>query len=158
VDQAAGGGDQLSLDGGPVSTSAAYEGRPGNIGEARSFARDFLGRAQAVHGLPVSARATDMVQLVVSELVTNACKHAPGPCLLDLEVIEGAVEVAVWDTDPALPVALAVDPGRVGQHGLEIVTAVCQVFEVRREPVGKRVKAVVVLADDLVGDQAGHQS
>jgi hypothetical protein len=31
-----------------------------------------------------------MVQLVVSELVSNARKYAPGPCLLDLETIEGA--------------------------------------------------------------------
>jgi hypothetical protein len=34
---------------------------------------------QAVHGLPVSERVMGMVQLVVSELVTNARKYAPGP-------------------------------------------------------------------------------
>ncbi len=72
---------------------------------------------QSVHGLPVSARAMGMVQLVVSELVTNACKFAPGPCLLNLEMDQGAVQVTVWDTDPSLPVARAADPGRVGQHG-----------------------------------------
>jgi anti-sigma regulatory factor (Ser/Thr protein kinase) len=157
VDKAAGGEDQKSLDGGRVSASVAYEGRPGSIGEARGFARDFLGRVQAVQGLPVSGRVMGMVQLVVSELVTNACKFAPGPCVLDLEVSHGAVEITVWDTDPTLPVARAADPGRVGQHGLEIVMAVCQGFEVRRESVGKRTKAVVVLADDPGGAWAGRQ-
>jgi anti-sigma regulatory factor (Ser/Thr protein kinase) len=92
---------------------------------------------QAVPGIPVSDRAMGMVQLVVSELVTNAHKCAPGPCLLDLEIIDGAVEISVWDTDPTLPVARAADPGRVGQHGLEIVIGVCRSFEMRREPVGK---------------------
>ncbi|MCY0924468.1 ATP-binding protein, partial [Streptomyces sp. H27-G5] len=50
---------------------------------------------------------------------------------------------------PALPIRA----GRVGRHGLEIVMAVCRSFELLREPVGKRVKAAVVLADDPCGIQ-----
>lgn len=65
----------------PIAVSAAFEGSA-EIAEARDMARDFLTSLQAVHGLPVSARAMGMVQLVVSELVTNARKYAPGPCLL----------------------------------------------------------------------------
>ncbi|MFE1754093.1 ATP-binding protein [Streptomyces anandii] len=140
----------------PVATAVAYDGSPQSIADARAVAREFLTEVQSVHGLPVSARAMGMVQLVVSELVTNACKFAPGPCLLNLEMDHGAVEITVWDTDPALPVARAADPGRVGQHGLEIIMAVCQSFEVHREPVGKRIKAAVVLADDPGGDAAGR--
>ncbi|MGX1914818.1 ATP-binding protein [Streptomyces phaeochromogenes] len=126
------------------------------IAEARHSARRFMAEVQAVHGLPVSERAMSMVELVVSELVTNAYKYAPRPCLLDLELSDGAVEISVWDTDPALPAARPADPGRVGQHGLEIAMAVCRSFEVRREPVGKRVKAAIVLADDPGGGPAGH--
>ncbi|MET9443762.1 ATP-binding protein [Streptomyces sp. NPDC006610] len=140
-----------------VRASAAYEGRSGDIAQGRALARAFLTRVQSAHGLPVSGRAMDVVQLVVSELLTNACKYAPGPCLLDLEVVEGRVEITVWDSDPVLPVARAADPGRVGQHGLEIVMAVCQSFEVHREPVGKRTTAAVELADDPGGDAAGHR-
>ncbi|MFI8186722.1 ATP-binding protein [Actinacidiphila glaucinigra] len=136
--------------------SAAFEGSE-EIAEARALARRFLADVQAVHGLPVSGGAMGMVQLVVSELVTNARKYAPGPCLLTLQVNDGAVEVTVWDSNPVLPVARAVDPGRVGQHGLEIVMAVCRSFEMHREPVGKRIKAAVVLADDPGGDMAGRQ-
>ncbi|WP_251096937.1 ATP-binding protein [Streptomyces sp. Caat 7-52] len=138
----------------PILSALAFEGSE-PIADARHAARRFMADVQAVHGIPVSDRAMGSVQLVVSELVTNAYKYAPGPCLLDLEVGEGAVEISVWDTDPALPTACAADPGRVGQHGLEIVMSLCHSFEVRREPVGKRVRAAIVLADDPGGHPAG---
>lgn len=73
------------------------------IAVARHSARRFVTEVQSVHGLPVSDRAMGMVELVVGELVTNAYKCAPGPCLLDREVSDGAVEISVWDTDPMLP-------------------------------------------------------
>lgn len=139
----------------PILSSMALDGSE-PIAEARHSARRFMAEVQAVHGLPVSERAMGMVELVVSELVTNAYKYAPGPCLLDLELSDGAVEISVWDTDPTLPAACPADPGRVGQHGLEIAMAVCRSFEVRREPVGKRVKAAIVLADDPGGGPAGR--
>jgi anti-sigma regulatory factor (Ser/Thr protein kinase) len=153
--QAEEGEGRESLVSGQISVSAAFEGSA-EIAEARDLARSFLTDVQAVHGLPVSDRAMGMVQLVVSELVTNARKYAPGPCLLTLEISDGAVEVTVWDSEPTLPVAKAADPDRVGQHGLEIVMAVCRSIEVHREPVGKRIKAAVVLADDPGGDVAGR--
>jgi anti-sigma regulatory factor (Ser/Thr protein kinase) len=109
------------------------------IAEARDMARDFLTFAQAVHGLPVSARAMGMVQLVVSELVTNARKYAPGPCLLDLEISEGTVQISVGDSSTTLPSIQAADPERFGQDGLEIAMAVSQTFCVHQKPVGKRI-------------------
>ncbi|WP_371658281.1 ATP-binding protein [Streptomyces sp. NBC_00280] len=139
----------------PILSAVALDGNE-PIAAARHAARRFMTEVQAVHGLPVSERAMGMVELVVSELVTNAYKYAPGPCLLDLEVVDGAVEISVWDSDPTLPAACPADPGRVGQHGLEITMAVCRSFEVRREPVGKRVKAAIVLADDPGGNPVGR--
>ncbi|MGW2617572.1 ATP-binding protein [Streptomyces sp. NPDC001500] len=106
------------------------------IAQARHRALDFLTRVQAEHGLPVSARAMDLTQLVVSELVTNARKYAPSPVLMELRISRDLLEIIVWDSDPVLPVARAADAGRVGQHGLEIVLAVAQGFEAQREPVG----------------------
>ncbi|MGW0600165.1 ATP-binding protein [Streptomyces sp. NPDC002776] len=147
--------EDLPLADRPILATVTFAGHE-PVAEARDAARAFLSDVQAVHGIPVSDRAMGMVQLVVSELVTNAQKYAPGPCLLDLEVIDGAVEVSVWDTDPTLPVAQSPDPGRVGQHGLEIVIGVCHSFEMRREPVGKRITAGIVLADDPGGDPAGR--
>lgn len=98
-----------------------------------------------------------MVQLVVSELVTNVHKYAPGPYALTLEVREGAVEVTVWDSEPMKPTTRDADSSRVGQHGLEIVIAVSRSLEVHREPVGKRIKASVALADDPGGNVGGRQ-
>ncbi|GAA3494614.1 ATP-binding protein [Streptomyces prasinosporus] len=139
-----------------IRTTVALDGDGTDIAHARHLAADFLTRVQAEHGLPVSARALDLTQLVVSELVTNARKYAPGPVLLDLRIAGDLVEVVVWDSDPVLPVARAADAGRVGQHGLEIVMAVAQGFEVQREPVGKRITVRIALLDDPGGDIAGR--
>ncbi|MEV7004504.1 ATP-binding protein [Streptomyces sp. NPDC093982] len=146
-----------ALSGGLMLVSAAFEGCE-EIAEARAVARLCLEDLQGDHAVPVSDWAVDMVQLVVSELVTNAEKYAPGPYLLTFEVLHGdVVEISVWDTDTRMPVILAEDPQRVGQNRLEIVTAVCQSFEVHREPVGKRVVVAIPLADAPVGDMAGSK-
>lgn len=134
-----------------METSVALVGDGTDIAQARHLAAGFLVQVQAEHGLPVSQRALDLTQLVVSELVTNARKYAPGPALLDLRITGDMVEVAVWDSDPVLPIARAADTGRVGQHGLEIVMAVAQGFQAQREPVGKRITACIALTDDPAG-------
>ncbi|MFH8804550.1 ATP-binding protein [Streptomyces sp. NPDC017936] len=140
-----------------LQTTVALGGDGADIAHARHLAAQFLIRVQAGHGLPVSQRALDVTQLVVSELVTNARKYAPGPALLDLRIAGDTVEVSVWDSGPVLPIARAADAGRVGQHGLEIVMAVAQGFEAQREPVGKRITARIALIDDPGGDITGRQ-
>ncbi|WAU86403.1 ATP-binding protein [Streptomyces sp. Qhu-G9] len=140
----------------PIEDTVALDGDGSVIAQARHRAAGFLARVQAEHGLPVSARAMDLAQLVVSELVTNARKYAPGPVLMELRIVGAAVEVVVWDSDPVLPVARAADVGRVGQHGLEIVMAVAQGFEVQRETVGKRITARIALLDDPEGHIGGR--
>ncbi|MET9497246.1 ATP-binding protein [Streptomyces sp. NPDC006552] len=156
MDRADDGRAQQPLEDVLLLVSVAIEGSEGIAG-TRAAARSFLTDLRVVHGLPVSERAVGLVQLVVSELVTNACKYAPGPCLLTMEAERGTVEVSVWDSDPTLPVARDHDPGRVGQHGLEIVMAVCQDFGVHREAVGKRVTATIELADAPGGAPLGGQ-
>lgn len=125
----------------------ALGGEDGCIADARHHALAFLDRAHADHDLPVSARVRDLTQLVVSELVTNARKYAPGPVLLELRVTADSVDIVVWDSDPTVPAARAADPDRIGQHGLEIVKAVTEDLFVEREPVGKRITARIALAD-----------
>ncbi|QKW25055.1 ATP-binding protein [Streptomyces seoulensis] len=148
--------DGVTPDEQAIQTTVTLDGDGADIAHARRLAADFLARVRDGHGLTVSRRAMDLTQLVVSELVTNARKYAPGPALLDLCVIGDMVEVSVWDRDPVLPVARAADAGRVGQHGLEIVMAVAQGFEARREPVGKRVTARLALTDDPGGSLSGR--
>ncbi|MEU3297670.1 ATP-binding protein [Streptomyces longwoodensis] len=140
-----------------LQTTVALEGDGTSIAQARHLAAQFLTQVQAEHGLPVSQRAVDVTQLVVSELVTNARKYAPGPVLMDLRIVGDLVEIAVWDSAPVLPVAKAADAGRVGQHGLEIVMAVAQGYEAQMEPVGKRITVRIALLDDPAGAVTGRR-
>ncbi|MGW7313521.1 ATP-binding protein [Streptomyces sp. NPDC054854] len=117
------------------------------VAEARHLTRRFLAEIQDVHGVSVSDRALDVVELVVSELVTNTRKYAPGPSRLTLEVRDGHMEVTVWDSNPNPPAILPPDPLRVGQQGLAIVMAVTHAFGVQREPAGKQIIASIVLTD-----------
>ncbi|MFC9502627.1 ATP-binding protein [Streptomyces sp. NPDC057002] len=140
-------GDRTEPGARPTQVGYALGGDDGCIAQARHHAADFLTRLREERGLDVSSRAMDLTQLVVSELVTNSRKYAPGPVLMELRVSGAAVEVAVWDSDPAVPAARAADPDRVGQHGLEIVKAVAQDLDIERQPVGKRITARISLTD-----------
>ncbi|MEU7011320.1 ATP-binding protein [Streptomyces sp. NPDC046332] len=125
----------------------ALDGEGGCIADARHHAAAFLDKARAEHGLPVSEHARDLTSLVVSELVTNACRYAPGPVLMELRISMSSVAVVVWDSDATIPAARSADPGRVGQHGMEIVKAVTEELLIQQEPVGKRITARIGLAN-----------
>ncbi|MEU9366867.1 ATP-binding protein [Streptomyces avermitilis] len=109
-----------------IRAGYALDGDDGCIADARQQALAFLDQAEADYPLSVPARTRDLTQLVVSELVTNACKYAPGPVLVELRINTRAVDVVVWDSDPTVPAARATDPDRIGQHGLEIVKAITE--------------------------------
>ncbi|MDX3098117.1 ATP-binding protein [Streptomyces sp. ME01-24h] len=130
-----------------IHAGFAHEGDSQAISAARHFTADFLARVQGDHGLPVPVETVETAQLVVSELVTNTCKYAPGPGLLDLEVdVDTAtLLVSVWDSSSSLPLARAAEPGRIGQHGLEIILALCEGYDVQRQPVGKRITVRICL-------------
>lgn len=137
-----------------LETMLALEGDGSCIARARDLAADFLTTARREHGVPVAERGMDLARLVVSELVTNALKYAPGPVLVRLRVTGDLVSVAVWDSEPVLPVARGIDAGRIGQHGLEIVQAIAHDLSVQRETVGKRITARIALTDDRNGASA----
>ncbi|MDR6978054.1 anti-sigma regulatory factor (Ser/Thr protein kinase) [Streptomyces sp. 3330] len=143
----AGGDSRAGPDGHLMRAGHALDADDGCIADARHHALSFLDQAHDRYGLPDPARARDLTQLVVSELVTNARKYAPGPVLMELRLTAHAVEVVVWDSDPTVPAARSSDPGRIGQHGLEIVKAVTEDLFVEQEPVGKRITARIALAD-----------
>ncbi|MEU5750858.1 ATP-binding protein [Streptomyces sp. NPDC047829] len=141
------GGGRAGADEHLMRAGFALGGDDGCIADARNHAKAFLDRARADHHLPVTARARDLTQLVVSELVTNARKYAPGPVLLELGITTGRVDIVVWDSDPTVPAARPADPARIGQHGLEIVKAVTEALFIEQEPTGKRITARIALSE-----------
>ncbi|WP_244375365.1 ATP-binding protein [Streptomyces ficellus] len=127
-----------------ASASTVYTDLGDAIGSARDFTAAFL-RARADEGTDIRPRTVEDARLVVSELVTNVVRHAAGPCRVDLELAGGMLEISVSDAYRAAPTAHAPDPGRVGQHGLEIVLALCASVDVEPLPDGKRVRACLVV-------------
>jgi anti-sigma regulatory factor (Ser/Thr protein kinase) len=71
----------------------------------------------------------DDVELLVSELVTNAYRHAGGGCSLRITALrDGRVRVGVWDGHPHVPEAFREgaplspgDPHAPGGRGLHLV-------------------------------------
>ncbi|MEV1025930.1 ATP-binding protein [Streptomyces sp. NPDC050264] len=139
---------------GPLEVAISLDGTRGCIAQARQAAAHFLAQAREQHQVTVAARAVENTQLIVSELVTNAVKYAPGPGLLQLRISEGTVQVEVWDSDPVLPAALAANPERVGQHGLEIVTILAHSLTMQPTVVGKRITAALHLNPAVSGSAA----
>ncbi|MEV6839265.1 ATP-binding protein [Streptomyces sp. NPDC051133] len=114
-----------------------------SIADARDAVAALLSRARPAP----DRRSVQDAQLVVSELVTNAAQHAPGPCALLLELLPGAAALCVTVTDTCArpPRRRPPDPGRVGGHGLHLVSMLTRGLEVTSLPHGKRVTATVPL-------------
>ncbi|MFF4172941.1 ATP-binding protein [Streptomyces sp. NPDC001744] len=96
-----------------------------SVPQARHAVRDLLVR----QGVPLHDEIMDGLLLIVSELVTNAVRHA---ALLSPEI---AVEVAIgpeWirvsveDNHPYRPKALEADAGQTGGRGLLLVREIAQ--------------------------------
>ncbi|MFI5555880.1 ATP-binding protein [Streptomyces sp. NPDC051738] len=94
-----------------------------SVPQARHAVRDLLYR----QGVPVSDDLVQGLLLIVSELVTNAVRHAAllSP-MLAVEVAVGAewLRVSVEDNHPYRPTALEADHGQTGGRGLLLVREV----------------------------------
>jgi anti-sigma regulatory factor (Ser/Thr protein kinase) len=125
--------------------SRLFPGLPESVGEARRFAWTFV--ADAVPG-----ELAERVELVVSELCTNAVEHTasgdPGGWFLDLEVHSDHVRVVVIDKGappgeaPALRVASG--PYAISGRGLHIVAALSKAWGSELVLVGRRIWADVI--------------
>ncbi|AQS71832.1 ATP-binding protein [Streptomyces pactum] len=121
------GGDRTMDETGPAQP-LPYEGVwrftapavDASVPQARHAVRDLLVR----QGVPVSDDVTEGLLLIVSELVTNAVRHAAvlSP-VLAVEVAVGPewVRVSVEDSHPYRPTALEADHGQTGGRGLLLV-------------------------------------
>ncbi|MCF3960196.1 ATP-binding protein [Streptomyces fuscigenes] len=118
-----------------------FDGQSGTIAAARGIVTAFLTTLSTHHGLTIATDIPDIARLVVSELVTNACKYAPGPCTVDVETDGVWLQLSVWDSAPTMPHAAKPEPGRIGQHGLEVVLALTDSLDIHPQAIGKRVTA-----------------
>lgn len=82
----------------------------------------------------------EVAELVVSELVSNAVRHAAFAGELEVELVLGpdAIEVSVADGSPELPV-LRPYPGEGGGLGLHLVDRVAARWGAEEHLLGKRV-------------------
>ncbi|WP_433343830.1 ATP-binding protein [Streptomyces sp. CA-253872] len=129
----------------PLHHTAHFDGTPGSVAAARAVTTRFLHRLSAEWCAHVPERTTGDLHLVVSELATNAERHAGGFHALELTGDATHVVVTVHDTSPEAPSFPAPDPARVGGHGLEIVRALSREIRLARTPGGKSVGAVIDL-------------
>lgn len=82
----------------------------------------------------------DAVVLVVSELISNAVRHATGWWELSVSVKRGSLVVELYDANEALPVAREGDLGGRGGHGWHIIERLATEVEVVRRPGGKAIR------------------
>ncbi|MEU9918844.1 ATP-binding protein [Streptomyces sp. NPDC051001] len=109
--------------------------------DARQALRAFLAHAPQNGRLPVPAPLAMDAELAVSELVTNAIRHAPGPCGMTLQLSGEELTITVWDTSPEKPAVRETDRHRIGGHGLHLVHAVSHRVVVASQAAGKRITA-----------------
>ena len=108
---------------------------PGSAGRARSFT------AARFAAAGMGARATDIGLLLVSELATNALRHAGTEFEVEVRTTPTGVRVAVSDEDPAHPREPQARPGpeAEGGRGIAIVTELADRWGVAGDPLGKTV-------------------
>ncbi|WP_436771503.1 ATP-binding protein [Yinghuangia sp. YIM S09857] len=120
------------------------DGMPGSVGVARHATAEFLASAREGQRLDTSDAAVSDVLLVVTELVSNACRHAPGPCRLTVALTHDAADVAVLDSGHGHLRIEGRDAARPG-YGLLIVARLADGVRVLPSPGGKVVRASVPL-------------
>ena len=109
---------------------------PDAVPRVRRFARSSL-----------SAGSDDFlsdVELVVSELVTNAALHGEPPILVRLGMVDDCVRVEVADLGRTLPIQMLDRPDNTTGRGLSLVAALSRDWGIEpNAPVGKVVWALI---------------
>ncbi|MEV4334319.1 ATP-binding protein [Streptomyces sp. NPDC049597] len=106
--------------------------------QARDVARRFLSVAA-----PEGGSARDAVLLMVSELFTNAVRHAGGVSGFRLEAGPGTATVVVQDASTVPPRRLPWDATRPGGFGWHLVQELSSQVRVDVHAAGKTITAVV---------------
>lgn len=112
-------------------TTDSYPCEHASVTRARHAAAAFVESEGCADRDPATAA------LLVSELATNAVRHAKSPFTVAMHHYSGTLDVEVADEDPALP-ELRV-PDVEGGRGLRIVDALADEWGIRPRDTGKCV-------------------
>lgn len=105
---------------------------PTSVGAARRFVRDVLMSRQVPDGV------VDIVELLTSEVVTNAIVHGHSGPQLAVEVSEHVIRVAVRDLSPELPVRRLGRLDDLSGRGVVIVEELSAAWGTEREHNGSK--------------------
>ncbi|KPI06107.1 putative anti-sigma regulatory factor, serine/threonine protein kinase [Actinobacteria bacterium OK006] len=105
---------------------------------ARDWAREHL---EALGWTTAAPQTVDAVLLTVSELVTNAHRHAHSSAQLVMTCDDHCLHVSVHDRSGDLPVAREAGTESLGGRGMLLVDAMADTWESRPCPHGKSVSA-----------------
>jgi serine phosphatase RsbU (regulator of sigma subunit)/anti-sigma regulatory factor (Ser/Thr protein kinase) len=119
---------------GPISAamSMTLPCAPESAGLARRAAREFLREHDLEH-------LADVVQLLTSEIVTNAVVHAGTPVGLRMSAIGDRLRVEARDASRARPVRRDLDLEALDGRGLLLLDRMSTAWDVRRTAEGKTV-------------------
>ncbi|GLX21623.1 ATP-binding protein [Streptomyces lavendulae] len=135
----------------PTTLHLPLRGR-GAAADARHAARGFLDPPLG-GGTPFPAPALDAALLVISELVTNAVRHADGACALDLSLGSDGVDIEVTDGSSEEPRARGPDQQGEGGWGWHLVNRISTDVEIRHHhgPAGGKTIHAHVARGSLGG-------
>ncbi|MFD5574209.1 ATP-binding protein [Streptomyces cadmiisoli] len=135
-----------SLPAFPVRT-VALAGRIQAARRARHALAQYLSHRGLLRG-PDGHRSeqVECALLVVSELVTNACRHTPGPRHLGMAVRGGCLLLEVSDRSRTMPrVVPPEERGASGGFGFGLVAALAEDWTVRTDSRGKAIRVTIPL-------------
>jgi len=115
--------------------------------DAARLARRYA-RAQCDGNAPPTL--VEDVELVVSELVTNAMRHGRGEITMHLDVTPDRVVVGVQDQGTGLPLPQEPDETVANGRGLALVAILATEWGVRPEPGGGKVVWCVLMTTPAV--------
>ncbi|MGI8631273.1 MAG: ATP-binding protein [Solirubrobacterales bacterium] len=105
---------------------------PTSVGAARRFVRDVLSSRQVSDGV------IDIVELLTSEVVTNAIVHGQSGPKLAVTVVGDVVRVAVHDLSPEVPVRRPRRFDEESGRGVLIVAELASSWGVEHESDGSK--------------------
>ena len=97
--------------------------------------------SQAAEREGASPHAVRVIELLVTEAVTNAVIHGRrgGEVVVELEAFDGVIQVSVIDGSNAEPVLRAAPPGATGGQGVMLIDHLSSRWGVVQNPKGKTV-------------------